>query len=57
MSAAHAPYSRAPALWPTHGDIASRYARAYFASSYKYSTNDIVAPSYPCSFGFVDSIT
>ena len=27
------------------------------ASSYKYSTNDITAPSNPWTFGFVDSIT
>ena len=31
--------------------------RFYFASSYRYSTNDIVAPSNPCIFGFEDSMT
>ena len=29
----------------------------YFPSSYKYSTNDITAPSNPSTFLFVDSIT
>ena len=31
--------------------------QCYFASSYRYSTNDITAPSKPCTFGFADSIT
>ena len=30
---------------------------SYFPSSYKYSTNDITAPSKPWMFGFVDSMT
>ena len=29
----------------------------YFANSYRYSTNDITAPSKPWTFGFVDSMT
>ena len=34
-----------------------RRAGRYFASSYRYSTNDIAAPSMPCTFGLDDSIT
>ena len=30
---------------------------SYFPSSHKYSTNDITAPSSPCTFGLVDSMT
>jgi len=29
----------------------------YFPNSYKYSTNDITAPSNPCTFGLADSMT
>src|SRR5262249_28505197 len=32
-------------------------SRCYFASSYRYWTNDITAPSKPCTFLFADSIT
>jgi len=38
--------------YPTRHPIAS-----YLPNSHKYSTNDITAPSKPCTFGFVDSIT
>jgi peroxiredoxin len=40
---------------PTCGHAAA--LACHLPNSYKYSTNDITAPSYPCTFGFADSIT
>lgn len=38
------------------GAVPGETPLSYF-SSYRYSTNDITAPSKPCRFGFVDSMT
>src|SRR5207248_10464946 len=45
-----------------HGSVlrseeCNRRADQRCASSYRYSTNDITAPSKPCTFGLADSMT
>ena len=41
---------------PPQSEGGSKLPHSYFPSSYKYSTNDITAPSNPCTFGLLDSI-
>jgi len=38
-------------------DFSGVVSAVYFASSYRYCTNDSTAPSKPCRLGFVDSMT
>ena len=51
-------YTRITALPHVLGrDFSGVVSAVYFASSYRYCTNDSTAPSKPCRLGFVDSMT
>ena len=67
-SVANHPLQRALTEWCTHRSIRETCGSArareadhafprYLPNSYRYSTNDITAPSKPCTFGLADSMT